>query len=536
MTDYRTDPAASSGEPSAPPRRWWALAVLALGLALIILDGTVVGVSLPAIIADLGLDLTGAQWVTSLYSVVFAALLLTAGRIGDRVGRRRVFLLGLAVFAAGSALAGTAGGAGALIGARVVQGLGGACILPATLSTVNAVFRGRDRAAAFGVWGAVMSGAAAVGPLIGGALTEYAGWRWIFWVNVPLAALLVLGALAVVPDTRAPREAAADDSADPAGFALSATGFGLVVFGIIEGPTLGWWRQIAPLRVAGLDWPAGWPSAAPAALALGLAALAGFIAVERRRSGRGAAPLLELSMFREPTFTWGNLTACTVAIGQFALVFTLPLFLVSAVGLSTIGTGLVLAAMAAGAFASGAAARHLAARIGAAGTVVLGLALEVFGAVQLAAEERVGQQLWLVVLALVIYGVGLGLASAQLTSLVLADVPVEYSGQASATQSTVRQVGSAMGAALAGAVLSGALAWSTAGFTGAAAEAAAAVRASAGQALVAMRAAGADPALLEPLTRAFAEATRATLFAAAAALLIGLAGALRVRRAARGRG
>ncbi len=162
---------------------WIGLWVLALALAMIVLDGTIVGVSLPVIISDLDLSLTEAQWVNSLYSVVFAGLLLTFGRLGDRFGRRRLMILGVAIFMLGSIMAALSGAGGLLIASRAVQGVGGALVLPSTLSTVNATFRGKDRAAAFGVWGAVMSGAAAIGPLLGGFLTKVAAWPWIFWVN-----------------------------------------------------------------------------------------------------------------------------------------------------------------------------------------------------------------------------------------------------------------------------------------------------------------------------------------------------------------
>lgn len=194
---------ASVTESAAPTRRdWLGLATLAAGLGMIVLDGTIVAVALPAVIADLDLDLTDAQWVNSSYAVVLAGSLLAAGRLADRWGRRAMFLAGLVVFIAGSLLAATAGSAGALIGARVVQALGAAGILPSTLSTVNATFRGRYRAAAFGVWGAVISGAAAVGPLAGGALTSYASWRWIFLVNAPVCAAVLLAALVTVRPTR----------------------------------------------------------------------------------------------------------------------------------------------------------------------------------------------------------------------------------------------------------------------------------------------------------------------------------------------
>ena len=170
----------NEAEATTPTRRdWISLAVLSVGLGVIVLDGTIVGVALPSIITDLGLDLTQAQWVNSLYAVLLAALLLSTGKIADSWGRKRAFLAGLGVFVAGSVLAGFSTSASTLISARAVQAVGAALIMPSTLSTVNAVFRGKYRAAAFGVWGAVISGAAAVGPLAGGALTQWVSWHWI---------------------------------------------------------------------------------------------------------------------------------------------------------------------------------------------------------------------------------------------------------------------------------------------------------------------------------------------------------------------
>ena len=169
---------------------------------MIVLDGTIVGVALPVIIADIGLDLTDAQWVNSLYAVLLAALLLSTGKLADRWGRKLLFQVGLVVFVGGSILAAMADAAGPLIAARAVQAIGAALIMPSTLSTVNAVFRGKYRGAAFGVWGAVISGAAAVGPLAGGALTQWASWHWIFLVNIPLGAAVFIAGLLTVPETK----------------------------------------------------------------------------------------------------------------------------------------------------------------------------------------------------------------------------------------------------------------------------------------------------------------------------------------------
>ena len=260
---------------------WLALAVLAVGLGLIVLDGTIVGVALPIIIEDLGMNLTDAQWVNSLYAVMLAALLLSTGSLADRWGRKRVFLLGIVIFVAGSLLAAGAGSAGALIGSRAVQAIGAALIMPSTLSTVNATFRGTYRAAAFGVWGAVISGAAALGPLAGGALTQWASWNWIFLVNLPIGVLVIIATLLVVPETRGKP---GGRGVDVDGALLSAIGFGALVFAIIEGPDLGWWTPQAELYLFGWTWGTSVAvSPVPVAFFIAAIALTLFVFWERHR-------------------------------------------------------------------------------------------------------------------------------------------------------------------------------------------------------------------------------------------------------------
>ncbi|MDN5559309.1 MAG: MFS transporter [Ruaniaceae bacterium] len=531
---------------SAPTRRQWlGLAVLSIGLGLIVLDGTIVGVALPAIIGDLNLDLTDAQWVNSLYAVLLAALLLSTGNLADQWGRKRLFLAGIVVFMGGSLLAAASTTAGLLIGARAVQALGAAFIMPSTLSTVNAVFRGKYRAAAFGVWGAVISGAAAIGPLAGGALTQWTTWHWIFLVYHPLGALVFIAAVFTVPETRSKKTR---PGVDVDGALLSAIGFGALVFAVIEGPDLGWWAPKGDFTAFGWTWPADAAiSVVPVAFGIAAIAIVLFVIWERHREKVQRAALLDLSLFTFPTFSWGNLTAAMVAVGEFALLFVLPLYLINALGLDVMGAGLVLAAMAVGAFLSGAAARHLAARFGSPGTVLIGLGLEVAGVIVLALIIQGTTPGWLIAIPLTFYGLGLGLASAQLTGTVLRDVPVGISGQASATQSTVRQIGSALGTAFAGAALSVSLALTlpasltAAGFTGEAADQLAeATRLSAGTTITQLRVQGDASALgdqtataVDALAQGFAGATRWSMLVAGAFLLLGLLGAIRLRRAAR---
>lgn len=518
-------------------RRWIGLGVLAAGLSLIVLDGTIVGVALPRIIDALSLRLTDAQWVTSLYSVVFAALLLVFGRLGDRWGRRTMFAVGVLVFVLASALAAFANGAGILIAARALQGVGGAMVLPSTLSSVNATFRGKDRAVAFGIWGAVMAGMAAVGPLLGGWLTTSFSWRWIFLVNLPLGALIVALTFVVVDESRGD---APERGADVDGFLTSAIGLGLVVFGLIEGTSLGWLRPKAEFTVLGMTWPATAPvSLAFLALLVGGLFLALFILWERHRGHNGRSALLRLDLFSLRTFSWGNLTAGMVSAGEFALVFVLPLYLVNVAGLGIMKAGWVLAAMAVGAFISGASARHLAAAMGAAPAVILGLGLEVAGAAGTGLVVWNQASVWWIAATMVGYGVGLGIASAQLTSLVLADVPTARSGTGSATQSTVRQLGAALGSAMAGTVLAARLdATLPSALTGlgmpadAAAKLAGSVTSSAGGVIAGMAQRG-PSATLEVLARGFAHAAGGSIAVAVGFLLLGLLGSVQVWRTRR---
>ncbi|MGN8026193.1 DHA2 family efflux MFS transporter permease subunit [Microbacterium sp. 22242] len=534
---------AHTDQVAAPTRREWvALGVLATGLGLIVLDGTIVGVALPTIIDDLKLDLTDAQWVNSLYAVLLAALLLSTGKLSDRFGRRLLFLIGLIVFMGGSLLAAVADGSGPLIGARAVQAVGAAFIMPSTLSTVNAVFRGRYRAAAFGVWGAVISGAAAIGPLAGGMLTQWASWHWIFLINLPLGLIVLVAAILTVPETRTGKTR---PGADVDGTLLSAIGFGTLVFAVVEGPDLGWWTPKASFTFFGWEWGKDAAlSPVPVALAIAVVAITLFVIWERHREKVQRVAILDLRLFQLSTFSWGNITAAMVAIGEFAILFVLPLYLVNALGLDVLQAGLVLAGMALGAFASGAAARVLAARIGAPGVVILGLSMEVVGIFVLAVILRGDTSGWIIALPLVLYGLGLGLASAQLTGTVLRDVPVALSGQGSATQSTVRQIGSALGTAFSGAALSAALAITLPkALEGSGASAAQvtqladATRNSAGTTITQFRMQGSASPLgphtddvVRALSDGFATATTWALLISSVFLILGLVGAAFLRR------
>jgi len=264
--------------------RWIGLVFISLAISLVIIDGTIVNTIFPAIIRDLSLTSTEVQWVQESYILVFASTLLIWGSLADRMGRRRLLIVGIVIFIASSIWAGYADSASSLILARVVQGVGGAMVLPTTLSLVNANFQGRERGIAFAVWGSTIGGMVAVGPVLGGWLATDFTWRWAFLINVPLGLLIIFGLLLFVLESRAPGKA---KGVDVLGAILSILLFGPLVFGLIEGRVYGWWN-VNDKNVFALgewSWPAGGISIVPVALAIALGALPG-----KARTGRSLRP------------------------------------------------------------------------------------------------------------------------------------------------------------------------------------------------------------------------------------------------------
>ena len=325
-------------------RRWAIMPVLALGVALIIVDSTIVNVALPRIVPALHMNIAAAEWVNSSYSLVFAALLIPVGAIADRIGRRRMFMLGVVVFALASLFAGAASSRGMMIAARVLQGVGGAMILPTSLSLVNANFRGSDRAIAFGIWGSVIAGAAALGPLLGGWLTTDVSWRAIFLLNLPVSIGILIGAWRLIRESK---DADAPGLRDLPGALLVSFGFATLVFGLIEGQHYGWWRAKALFSVAGRTWPLP-GSPVPWAFGAAVLLLGGFVVRLVRRTNRGLPALIDLELFRLRSFRWGGLTILIVSLGEFGLIFVIPLFLQNVLGLTPLQTGAALLPLALG--------------------------------------------------------------------------------------------------------------------------------------------------------------------------------------------
>ena len=506
-------------------RKWIALVFLSLGVAMIILDATVVNVAIPTMVEDLGLSTTDAEWVNAIYALTFASLLLLSGRMADLFGRRLLFITGVIAFGVASGLVAASDGSLELIGARALQGIGAAMILPASLSVLNAVYRGRDRAVAFAVWGATIGGMAAMGPLVGGWLTTYASWHWAFLINIPIAVAVVIGVWALVPETK-------DDSIrrgiDLPGTLLGTVGLAMFVFGIIEGQNYGWLVPKREFQIGGWQWPLDNVSPAAVGLFGGLALMLLFLVVERRRAAAGKVVLVDLRLFRIKTFGVGNMVAALVSLGEFGLLFTLPLFLQSVIGYDALQTGVILVALALGSFAASGAGAPMAQRIGPVWVLRIGMGLEVLGVLLITIVISPTVTGWNLVPGLFVYGLGVGFATAQLTGVILSEVPVAESGQASAVQSTSRQVGAAIGTALLGATLVAGLGSVAGELTDrgvppeTAEQTAAAVQNSAGTAVVALPQQPDGAVLFEGASEGFAGATKDVGYVAAGLIALGL--------------
>ncbi|WP_182353058.1 MFS transporter [Flaviflexus huanghaiensis] len=435
----------------SPRTRWFGLFFISLSVAMIIVDATIVNVAIPTIVDDLGITSTQVQWVQESYTLVFAALLLVFGSLADRHGRKRLLILGIVVFGAASVFAALAPNGELLILARVIQGVGGAMVLPTTLSIINTGFVGRERGIAFAIWGATIGGTVALGPLLGGWLTEFYSWRWAFGINIPLGLIIMVGLMMTISDSADQRS---PNRVDIGGALISVIASGSLVFGLIEGRTYGWWQTKPdnPFSVGGWEWPLG-ISLVPIAFLISALAVTLFVVRARRRGRLGKPSLLSLSLFRIPSFRNGNVAALIVSLGEFGILLAIPLWLQNVAGYGALETGFVLLALAGGSFAASGISSGLLKTMSPLAIVRVGLLLEVGGILALAVGLTAESTWAFLVPCLFVYGLGVGLATAQLTGVILHDVPKELSGQGSGTQSTARQIGSALGIAILGTVL-----------------------------------------------------------------------------------
>ena len=432
--------------------RWVGLVFISMAISLVIIDGTIVNTIFPSIINDLALTSTEVQWVQESYVLVFASLLLVWGSLADRFGRKRLLNIGIVIFILASVWAGVAESPDVLILARVIQGIGGAMVLPTTLSLLNATFQGKERGIAFAVWGATIGGMVAVGPVLGGWLATDFSWRWAFGINLPLGILILAGLAYYVSESKAPQRAGGIDFI---GAAISVVMFSTLVFGLIEGRIYGWW-EINPnnqFMIGDFAWPTTGISVIPVSLLIFVISAVVFVLWERKREAQKKNVLLDLGLFKINSFRNGSIAALIISMGEFGILFAIPLWLQNVIGLSPISSGLVILWLAAGAFLASAIGGALSGKLPPARAVQIGVGLELIGVlgVALFSSTEAG---WITLAPLLfLYGIGIGLATAQLTGVIMVDVPMTSTGQASGSQSTVRQVGSALGVAVLGTLL-----------------------------------------------------------------------------------
>lgn len=431
-------------------RRWIALLILSLSLMLVIMDGTIVNVAIPSITQDFNSTFRDAEWVNTVYSLVFAATLILWGKIGDQYGRRRLFLIGVLIFGAGSALVGASSSVGMLVAMRALQGLGAAILSPSTLSIVTTTFHGRERGIAFGIWGATAGVAAALGPLLGGWVVDHASWRWAFFINIPIVIAAFGGALWAIRESRDPETRR---YFDVPGTLLGGVGLATLVFGIIEGQSYGWWKPARDFSVLGAAWPLDSVSFVPFSIVGGLILLAIFTWYERRLERAGVEPIFEFGLLRFRGYRYGMIAGMIVNLGEIGVLFAVSLFLQGTRGLSAFETGLALLPLAAAAFVAAPLAGAFSARLGPKWIVTAGMVIEAIALLILSQLIDPAVSVKTVAAMLGVYGLGLGLAIAQLTNLVLYDIPASKAGIASGGNSTIRQVGSALGIAIIGTVL-----------------------------------------------------------------------------------
>jgi EmrB/QacA subfamily drug resistance transporter len=449
----RPSTTATAAQPAAPlshRRRWAAVAVLMLGAAIALLDTTIVNVALPTIRTSLRAPEAALQWIISGYALAYGLALIPAGRVGDRVGHRWVYLVGIAGFTVASWWCAQAGGATELVVARVVQGLFGGVFFPAVGATIQVLFTGRDRGRAFGALGAVIGVASAAGPLVGGVLIEQGSsddaWRSIFYVNLPFGALAVLGALLLLPRGAARREAAgaARTGTDLGGLALLTAALVALLVPLIQGESSGWplWTWLC--------------------LAAGAALLAAFGVFETGVARRGrVSPLVPPHLFSHRAFTGGVVLAVVYFAAFTSIFFTISILWQTGLGHSALASGLVSIPFALGSIVGASQSARLAERLGRS-VLVLGTGMVAAGLVSLwlllAVVDTASLTHWTLLPSLAVAGLGSGMFIAPNQQFIVATVDPEEAGAASGVIGTAQRIGSAAGIAVIGSVLFGSLA------------------------------------------------------------------------------
>jgi len=408
-------------KPTISSQTWWTFAITSLALFMVTLDNLVVTTAIPVIRRDLHAGIDGLEWTVNAYTLTFAVLLLTGAALGDRFGRRRLFGLGVAVFTAGSAAAALAPTIGALDAARAVQGLGGAIVMPLTLTILSAAVPEERRGVFLGAWGGISGLAVAFGPLVGGLVVDGISWHWVFWLNVPVGVVL----LALLPRLRESRGALG--SVDLGGLVLASLGLFGIVWGLVRGNSVGWGSP----EIVG-------------ALVAGAAVTALFVAWELRVEH----PMLPMRFFRDRVFSLANLASMLMSFGMFGSIFLLAQFFQTVQGYSPLGSGLRILPWTAMPMVVAPIAGALSDRIPASRIIGTGLALQAIGLGWIAAVSTPTTAYVDLVLPFAVSGIGMGMFFAPIANVVLRTVRPEEEGQASGANSAIRELGGVFGVAV----------------------------------------------------------------------------------------
>jgi EmrB/QacA subfamily drug resistance transporter len=408
-------------------RKWWTLAAVAFGLFMIMLDNTVVNVALPAIQEDLGADLSELQWIVTGYALTFAALMLIGGKLADAYGRRLIFVVGIVIFTLASLWCGLADTGDMLIAARVVQGAGAALMNPATLSIIAATFAPRERGMAIGIWAGVSALALAIGPLVGGLLTEHLSWHWIFFVNVPVGVVAIAASFLFITESKDETHT----SLDLPGLGTSALGLFALTYGLIEANGYGW----TSARIVG-------------SFVVAVVSLTSFIAIERRRR----SPMLDLSLFRSGTYTGANVAMLLVALSMFGVFFFVSLYMQNVLGYSAVQAGAAFLPMTLIIILVAPIAGKSSDRFGSRWLMTIGMVLL---GVQLLYLSQLGPdaEFWNLLPGLLVGGLGMAMTMTPTAAAATRAVPVHKAGVGSAVLNAMRQVGGSVGIALMGAIV-----------------------------------------------------------------------------------
>jgi DHA2 family multidrug resistance protein-like MFS transporter len=414
-------------------RRWWALAAVSLAVVAVGLDGTVLSVALPTLSTALKASESDLQWFSSGYFLVLAATMLPAGLLGDRYGHKKVLLVSLGLFGAGSVACAYSTSVGAFLAARVLLGLAGAGVIVMAIAALTVLFSKEERPKAVGIWSAANFLALPLGPILGGWLLTHYWWGWVFLLNVPVALIGLCAVAALMPESRA----AERPGLDPTGMVASAAGLVALTYGLIK---------------AGQD---GWGNSGPLLLMItGVAVLVGFFTWERRLNSRpGGQPLLDLTLFRSASFTWGVILAAVAILSMIGVLFTMPQYFQGVLGTDALGSGLRLLPLIGGLTVGAILADQVVRLAGAKTAAAAGFALLALGLFS-GATTSVGSSGAFVAGWMAIVGVGMGLTLATASSAALAELSEERSGVGSAVLQAVNKVGGPFGTAILGSVLS----------------------------------------------------------------------------------